>query len=159
MSIPLLHFLVTFCKMLLKEVTDMTIADRIKIKRVDLDMSQTELALKAGYNNKAAISKLEHAGDDISMKQIKRVAKALGVSPAFLMGWEDDITYVKVETTAKMLPNTILIKDGVPIELESPDEKEEYLNRAIKYYELYQNASPEIQQAVESILKSSQPKP
>lgn len=137
----------------------MTIGERIKIKRVDLDMSQTDLAKKAGYYDKTVISRMEHAGDDISMKQVKRVAKALGVSPAFLMGWEDDITYVKVETTAKMLPNTTLIKDGVQVELKSPDEKEEYLNRAIKYYELYQNASPEIQQAVESILKSSRPKP
>lgn len=68
----------------------MTIADRIKAKRIEKDLSQTDLALRAGYNNKTAISKLEHAGDDISMKQIRRVATALDVSPAYLMGWEDD---------------------------------------------------------------------
>lgn len=134
--------------MLLKEVTDMTIADRIKIKRVDLDMSQTELALKAGYNNKAAISKLEHAGDDISMKQIKRVAKALGVSPAFLMGWEDELSNIRVETLAKILPNTTYIdKDGYEIEQRD-------LSNAIRLYEAYLNAIPQVQEAVENLLKS-----
>lgn len=126
----------------------MTIADRIKIKRVDLDMSQTELALKAGYNNKAAISKLEHAGDDISMKQIKRVAKALGVSPAFLMGWEDELSNIRVETLAKILPNTTYIdKDGYEIEQRD-------LSNAIRLYEAYLNAIPQVQEAVENLLKS-----
>ena len=92
----------------------MTIADRIKLKRLEQDMSQTELALRAGYNNKTAISKLEHAGDNISMKQIKRVATALNISPAFLMGWEDDFTSIKVETLARAFPEKIgvLDKDG-----------------------------------------------
>lgn len=67
----------------------MTIADRIRIKRTELDYSQTQLALKAGYSDKTAISKFENAGDDITMKQVKRIAKALGVSTAYLMGWEE----------------------------------------------------------------------
>lgn len=126
----------------------MTIADRIKDKRIDLDMSQTELALKAGYSNKAAISKLEHAGDDISMKQVKRVAKALGVSPAFLMGWEDELSNIRLETLAKILPNTTYIdKDGYEIEQRD-------LSNAIRLYEAYLNAIPQVQEAVERLLKS-----
>lgn len=68
----------------------MTIADRIRIKRNELNLSQTELAKKAGYSDKTAISKFEHAGDDISMKQIKRVAEALGTTSAYLMGWDEE---------------------------------------------------------------------
>ena len=64
----------------------MTIADRIRIKRTELGLSQTELADIAGYSDKTAVSKLEHSGDDISMKQIKRVAKALGTTSAVLLG-------------------------------------------------------------------------
>lgn len=67
----------------------MTIADRIRIKRNELQISQSELAIRAGYSDRTAISKFENAGNDITMKQVKRVATALGVSTAYLMGWED----------------------------------------------------------------------
>lgn len=69
----------------------MTIADRIREKRNELNYSQTELAYKAGYNDKTAISKFENAGNDITMKQVKRIAKALGVTSAYLMGWEEEV--------------------------------------------------------------------
>lgn len=128
----------------------MTIGERIKIKRVDLDMSQTELAKKAGYYDKTVISRMEHSGDDISMKQVKRVAKALGVSPAFLMGWEDDITTVKTETLVKLLPNaTYIDKDGNIFESKSRDTEQ-----AIKLYQAYLKAIPQVQEAVESLLKA-----
>ena len=82
----------------------MTIADRIRLKRNELNLSQTELAERAGYSDKTAISKFEHAGDDISMKQIKRVAKALGTTSAFLMGWdeEDSPTIEEMKRAAKI---------------------------------------------------------
>lgn len=67
----------------------MTIADRIRIKRTELEYSQAQLAFKAGYSDKTAISKFENAGDDITMKQVKRIAKALGVTTSYLMGWEE----------------------------------------------------------------------
>lgn len=67
----------------------MTIADRIKYKREELQLTQTELAAKAGYSDKTAISKFENSGDDVTMKQVKRVATALGVTTSYLMGWED----------------------------------------------------------------------
>lgn len=66
----------------------MTIADRIRSARNELQLSQTELAGRAGYCDKTRISKIENAGNDISMKQIKRIAVALGVSTNYLMGWE-----------------------------------------------------------------------
>lgn len=65
----------------------MTIADRIRNKRNELQLSQTELAVKAKYYDKTRISKIENSGNDISMKQVKRIALALGVSMEYLMGW------------------------------------------------------------------------
>ena len=65
----------------------MTIADRIRSRREELLLSQTALAKRAGYSDKTAISKIEHSGDNVTMKQVKRVAKALDVTSAFLMGW------------------------------------------------------------------------
>ena len=66
----------------------MTVADRIKNRRLELHLSQEELAKKAGYTDKTSISKLENAGDTVSMKQINRLAPALECTSAYLMGWE-----------------------------------------------------------------------
>ena len=121
----------------------MTIADRIKQKRLEKDLSQTELALRAGYNNKTAISKLEHSGDNISMKQINKIASALGISPAYLMGWEDSIV--------QYVDNSYEVNDPYFADSEG-------VNKAKELYELYEKATPDVQQAVELILKSSQQK-
>lgn len=81
----------------------MTVADRIKERRIELNLSQTQLAKKAGYTDKTSISKIENAGNEISMKKIERIAKALYVTPAYLLGWEDNNdTYYLNEDTAKL---------------------------------------------------------
>ena len=68
----------------------MTVGERIKYKREQLGLSQTELAERANYSDKSAISKLEHSGDSISMKQVERLAQALNCSSQYLMGWEEE---------------------------------------------------------------------
>lgn len=73
----------------------MTVADRIKERRIELELSQTDLAKKAGYTDKTSVSKLEHSGNDISMKQLKRVAIALSTSVEDLMGWSVNDTISK----------------------------------------------------------------
>lgn len=112
----------------------MTIADRIRQKRTELNMSQSELAQRANYYDKTSISKIEHSGNDISMKQVKRVAKALGVSMEFLMGWENEVIQPAL------------------------DPESEFLSRAKLYYEAYLNSSPEIQSAIDSLTKVTQNK-
>ena len=67
----------------------MTVADRIKEQRTRRGWSQSVLAEKAGYNDKTAISKLEHAGNSITLKQIERIARALNVNAYYLMGWSE----------------------------------------------------------------------
>lgn len=66
-----------------------TIADRIKRIRNSKQLSQSDLAKLAKYSDKTAISKIENAGDNITMKQVKRIAIALNVTPAYLMGWDE----------------------------------------------------------------------
>ena len=68
----------------------MTVGERIKLKREQIGLSQTELAERANYSDKSAISKLEHSGNNISMKQVERLAQALGCSSQYLMGWEEE---------------------------------------------------------------------
>lgn len=68
----------------------MTVADRIKNLRMELGMSQAELAAKIGIKNKSSICKIESHGNNITLKDIARIAEALNTTSAFLLGWEDE---------------------------------------------------------------------
>ena len=109
----------------------MTVADRIKNKRIELGFTQSELATRAGYSDKTAISKIENAGNDVTMKQVRRIAAALGTTDVFLMGWDEP----DVETRL------------INAYMENAQDKE--------FIDLYKKADPAIQQAVLTLLKSA----
>lgn len=67
-----------------------TIGEKIKEARIKKGLSQTELAEQLGYKSRSSINKIEVAGRDIPRSQIVKIAKILDVTPAYLMGWEDD---------------------------------------------------------------------
>ena len=66
----------------------MTIGERIKNRRLELGLSQDELAKKIGYASRASINKLENSRS-IPLKKVEIMARALEISPGKLMGWED----------------------------------------------------------------------
>lgn len=68
---------------------DLGIGKRIKDKRIELGLSQKELAHRMGYKSEAAISKVEHGEDNITTDRISKFAKALNCSPGYLMDWEE----------------------------------------------------------------------
>jgi repressor LexA len=104
----------------------------IKNRRIELGMTQTELAQKVGYADKGMISRVENGKVDLSQSQIIKFAEALEIDPGVLMGWETDDTNVPPR-----------------------GDREEALNEyAKKLYEHYQKASPEIQKAVDLLLKA-----
>ena len=67
----------------------MHIGDRIKKRREQLGMTQEELAQKMGYASRSTVNKVEKGVNDITQTTIVNYAKALGTTPAYLMGWED----------------------------------------------------------------------
>lgn len=67
----------------------MTVGERIKQRREELGMSQTELADLIGLKGKSSISKVEKSGDDVTLKNVDRYAQALKVSRTYLMGWTE----------------------------------------------------------------------
>lgn len=123
----------------------MTVGDRIKQRRLELGLTQEELAERLGYKGRTSVCVVETGGDNVTTTKVQKFAMALGVSPAYLMGWEEEDGYSYVIPAEN-------------IEFSKP-YKDAMLKRALKYYELYTNASPEIQQAVDAILKSAQSKP
>lgn len=63
------------------------IGNRIKERRLELRLTQEELATKLGYKSKSAINKIELGINDISQSKVVRFAEALDTTPADLMGW------------------------------------------------------------------------
>jgi len=83
---------------------DLGIGKRIKDKRIELGLSQKELAHRMGYKSEAAISKVEHGEDNITTDRISKFAKALNCSPGYLYGWTDNRqTYSYEEFIKKIL--------------------------------------------------------
>lgn len=68
-----------------------TVGDNILAIRKKLGWTQEELANKMGYKSKSTINKIEMGINDIPQSKIVQFAKVLRVSPAYLMGWEDDV--------------------------------------------------------------------
>lgn len=67
------------------------IGARIRDKRIELGMTQTELALKCGYTSKTTISKIEKGVNSMTTQTLQNIAEALGVDPmALLKGTEEE---------------------------------------------------------------------
>lgn len=67
---------------------------RIKARRKELGMTQEELGEKAGVT-KATINKYETGiVQNLKRSTIEDMAKALNVSPSYIMGWTDNIAEV-----------------------------------------------------------------
>ena len=110
----------------------MTVADRIRDRRIELGITQSELSRKMGNKDKSTVCKIESKGDDVSMKDIVRIAPILGVSPQFLLGWEQ----VFIETEK----GDFCGNDG------------EYSQKEQTVVLSYRKAAPEIKLAVDKLL-------
>lgn len=67
----------------------MKIGERIKLKRQELQWSQRELAARMNYDH-STITRIEKGVIDIPQSRVVQFSKVLGVSIAYLMGWEEE---------------------------------------------------------------------
>jgi transcriptional regulator with XRE-family HTH domain len=84
----------------------MTVADRIKDLRVKQGLSQDDLAKKMGFKNRSSVTQVEKSGNDITLRKVEKYARALCVSPAYLMGWEEpsyDIVVTRADGTEELI--------------------------------------------------------
>lgn len=65
----------------------MTIGQRIKQRRKELGLTQTELAHRLGNKSKVSVCTVENDKEDLTTDRIRKYAKALDCEPAYLMGW------------------------------------------------------------------------
>lgn len=68
----------------------MTVGDRIRRRREEIGMSQKELAEKVGYKDRSSINLIEKNKRDIRQLMISKIAKALDISPAYIIGLGDE---------------------------------------------------------------------
>lgn len=59
----------------------------IKKRREELGLTQRELAKACGYKDHTTIAKMETGHVDISVERLERIARALDIHPAKLLGW------------------------------------------------------------------------
>lgn len=62
----------------------------IRKRRIELGMTQKELARLAGYENRSSIARIERGDTNLPHSKIVDIAQALKVTPSYLMGWEDE---------------------------------------------------------------------
>ena len=67
----------------------MTLGEKVRLKREELNLSQEELAEKMNYKSKTSIHKIEVGITDLPLSKVKELAAVLNTTPAYLMGWED----------------------------------------------------------------------
>lgn len=83
------------------------IGKNIRRRRIELGLSQEELAERCGFKSKSSINKMESGAQGLPQSKIVAVAKALETTPGYIMGWEgveenQQQEYYTDEATAQM---------------------------------------------------------
>lgn len=90
----------------------MNLYEKIKMLRKQKKISQEKLAILTGYSDRSSITKIEQGKVNISETKITLFANALGTTPAYLLGWEDE----NVENTSALkIPVLGNVAAGIPI--------------------------------------------
>lgn len=102
----------------------MTVGERIKAQRESLNLSQGELASIMGVTRQA-ISKAELHDSNITTEKIRKFAKALNCTEAYLMGWESSAKDQLIEAYEQKQQKELLYTYFAQL---SPEKQESVLN-------------------------------
>ena len=78
---------------------------RIRLRRKELGWTQTEFAQRIGVESKSAVSRLENGKYSYTADQVQKYADVLGVTPAYLMGWNDNVNKVNTDSLVDAVMN------------------------------------------------------
>lgn len=90
----------------------MKIQERLRQIREERGMTQEEMARLLGYKSRSSVNKLETGEREISQSMVLDFAKSLGVSPAYLMGWEGKNQEI---TESYLIPVYSSVSAGYPL--------------------------------------------
>lgn len=100
---------------------EMAVGERIRALRKREGISQTDLAQRMGVIKQTLYKYETGIVTNIPSEKIEAAAEALGVTPAYLMGWEDldeeNVSYVRHRVINDMLdklsPSEIQMVEGI----------------------------------------------
>lgn len=106
----------------------MEIGERIRNRRIELSMTQEELAKRVGYSSKTTIAKIESNANQLRQSMIAKIAKALDVTPGYIMGWEDNLTAETGAMLADYVEDVELFSYMNKIKQASPEVRKKILS-------------------------------
>jgi len=92
----------------------MNLGERVKNKRIDLGMKQTELAQKIGISS-GAMSGIESGKKDVSRETIAKISKALEISTDYIIFGKEEAEKISTEENEflKLINTDISIKEAL----------------------------------------------
>lgn len=118
----------------------MTVGERIKQRRMELGLSQEEVALKAGYKSRSSVNKLE-GSRNLPLSKVEKMAAALECSPSYLMGWLDEAPFTAMSKTSDVIAahkaTGTPIKDLIGVNYEITEED---CKNTTRVFEIKKNA-------------------
>ena len=63
--------------------------ERVRARRIELGLSQGELAKRLGYTSRSTINKIENGTNDVGQTKVVDFAKALNTTIGYLMAWDE----------------------------------------------------------------------
>lgn len=95
-----------------------TLGQRIKRLRIERNMSQEQLAERLGYKSRSSINKIELGINDITQTKVIEFAEVLRITPAYLMGWDDNEgNTLTIQVSDKFEPSVWKLTDEQTIEV------------------------------------------
>lgn len=112
-----------------------TIYDRIRERRIQLGLSQEDLAIKMGYKSRSTINKIESGAVDIARNKIEKFAEVLNTTPAYLMGWNEEDQYY-IDKEAAEYAEMLRTRPGARMLFSAAkDMSKEEMEETVKYIE------------------------
>lgn len=114
----------------------------IKSRRLELGLTQTDLALKVGYSEKSSIARIEKGEIDLPLSKVKEFANALNCSASDLMGWDyADIDPEDIKVNEVVKPSSKQLLEIVQIAEELDDY---FLDKLLDYSKKLQRTQNEL---------------
>lgn len=64
--------------------------ERVRARRIELGLSQEELAKSLGYTSRSTINKIENGTNDVVQTKVVDFARALDTTIPYLMAWDEN---------------------------------------------------------------------
>lgn len=113
----------------------MTIGDRIKNRRLELGISQTELADKIKSSKQSLYKYETNIITNIPSDKIEKIANVLETTPAYLMGWEENLTKSNANLVVDMLTDCNLVEHVQKLQNLSKEHQQTIYDNIDYWYE------------------------